>query len=137
MRLGIIKKSFPISILPHVAASFVFAEVKRISRNFGIRSAGSCTIWKNTARSATPTCRVLLLSLSLWETTTCPTQAIPEDVIVHGPNGHLVKARTPNQKKMLAMADRDDIIFAIGPAGTGKTYTAVAKGLQYVLKINW
>ena len=57
-------------------------------------------------------------------------QAIPEDVIVHGPNGHLVKARTPNQKKMLAMADHDDIIFAIGPAGTGKTYTAVALAVR-------
>ena len=65
-----------------------------------------------------------------WRTTTCLTQAIPEDVIVHGPNGHLVKARTPNQKKMLAMADHDDIIFAIGPAGTGKTYTAVALAVR-------
>jgi len=50
----------------------------------------------------------------------------PEDVIVFGPHGNLVKARTPNQKKLVQLAQDHDIVFAIGPAGTGKTYTAVA-----------
>ncbi|MBC8048247.1 MAG: PhoH family protein, partial [Fimbriimonadaceae bacterium] len=53
-----------------------------------------------------------------------------EDVIVHGPNGLIVKARTPNQKKMLQLANDNDILFAIGPAGTGKTYTAVALAVR-------
>src|SRR6476469_6012346 len=50
----------------------------------------------------------------------------PNDVLVFGPNGKTVRARTANQKKMVQAADRNDILFAIGPAGTGKTYTAVA-----------
>ena len=50
----------------------------------------------------------------------------PNDILVFGPNGKTVRARTPNQKKMVAAADKNDIVFAIGPAGTGKTYTAVA-----------
>lgn len=50
----------------------------------------------------------------------------PNDVLVFGPNGKTVRARTANQKKMVQAVDANDILFAIGPAGTGKTYTAVA-----------
>lgn len=54
----------------------------------------------------------------------------PDDVIVYGPNGHIIRARTQNQKEMVLMAAHNDIIFAIGPAGTGKTYTAVALAVR-------
>jgi phosphate starvation-inducible PhoH-like protein len=50
----------------------------------------------------------------------------PNDVLVFGPNGKSVRARTSNQKKLVVEAEKNDIVFAIGPAGTGKTYTAVA-----------
>ena len=52
------------------------------------------------------------------------------DVIVYGPNGLIVRARTPNQKLMVESAERNSIVFAIGPAGTGKTYTAVALAVK-------
>lgn len=52
------------------------------------------------------------------------------DVLVYGPSGLLVKARTLNQRKMVESADKNDIVFAIGPAGTGKTYTAVALAVR-------
>lgn len=52
------------------------------------------------------------------------------DIIVYGNNGHIVRARTPNQKKMVELCERNDILFAIGPAGTGKTYTAVALAVR-------
>lgn len=54
----------------------------------------------------------------------------PNDILVFGPNGKTVRARTGNQKKLVAMTERNDIIFAIGPAGTGKTYTAVALAVR-------
>ncbi len=54
----------------------------------------------------------------------------PSEVLVFGPNGRTVRARTQNQKKMVAAADKNDIVFAIGPAGTGKTYTAVALAVR-------
>jgi len=50
----------------------------------------------------------------------------PNDILVFGPNGKTVRARTVNQKRMVHAADSNDIVFAVGPAGTGKTYTAVA-----------
>ena len=54
----------------------------------------------------------------------------PNEILVLGPNGKSVRARTANQKKMVTSADKNDIVFAIGPAGTGKTYTAVALSLR-------
>jgi phosphate starvation-inducible protein PhoH and related proteins len=52
------------------------------------------------------------------------------DILVFGPNGKTVRARTVNQKRMVQAADRNDVVFAIGPAGTGKTYTAVALAVR-------
>lgn len=54
----------------------------------------------------------------------------PNDVLVFGPNGKTVRARTVNQKRMVDASEADDIIFALGPAGTGKTYTAVALAVR-------
>lgn len=54
----------------------------------------------------------------------------PNDVLVFGPNGKSVRARTVNQKKLVQQAEKNDIVFAIGPAGTGKTYTAVALAVR-------
>ncbi|TJZ60601.1 PhoH family protein [Sphingobacterium olei] len=50
--------------------------------------------------------------------------------IVYGPNGLIVRARTANQRKMVESINKNDILFAIGPAGTGKTYTAVALAVR-------
>ena len=54
----------------------------------------------------------------------------PNDILVFGPNGKTVRARTVNQKRMVAATEKNDVVFAIGPAGTGKTYTAVALAVQ-------
>ena len=54
----------------------------------------------------------------------------PNDILVFGPHGKTVRARTANQKHMVAGIEKNDILFAIGPAGTGKTYTAVALAVR-------
>ena len=53
-----------------------------------------------------------------------------DDVILHGTDGKLIKARTVNQRKIVADIKKNDLLFAIGPAGTGKTYTAVALSVK-------
>lgn len=55
---------------------------------------------------------------------------VNDSVLVFGPNGKSVRARTQNQKRMVTAIDQNDILFAIGPAGTGKTYTAVALAVR-------
>ena len=52
------------------------------------------------------------------------------DVIVNGVGGLLIKARTANQRKMVEAVETNDLVFAMGPAGTGKTYTAVALAVR-------
>ena len=61
------------------------------------------------------------------------SKVLPEnsnDVLVYGANGNIVRARTANQKKLVETSEKNDIVFAIGPAGTGKTYTAVALAVK-------
>jgi phosphate starvation-inducible PhoH-like protein len=57
-------------------------------------------------------------------------EAINTEIILFGNNGLVIKARTDNQKKMIASIYKNDMLFAIGPAGTGKTYTAVALAVK-------
>ena len=49
-----------------------------------------------------------------------------QNVILNGPSGLVIKAKTKNQNKMLEMSSKFDLLFVYGPAGTGKTYTSVA-----------
>ena len=51
-------------------------------------------------------------------------------VLVHGVGGKLIKAQSANQQKMVDFMKKNDMLFAVGPAGTGKTYTAVALAVQ-------
>lgn len=51
-------------------------------------------------------------------------------IILHGRDGKPIRAKTKNQKKLIRASDSNDIVFAIGPAGTGKTYTAVALAVK-------
>lgn len=52
------------------------------------------------------------------------------DIILYGNHGKVIRAKTPNQRKMVELLKNNDILFAIGPAGTGKTYTAVALAVK-------
>ena len=51
-------------------------------------------------------------------------------VIVHGRTGKPIRAKTENQKKLVTSSESNDVVFAVGPAGTGKTYTAVALAVR-------
>ncbi len=51
-------------------------------------------------------------------------------IILHGRDGKPIRAKTKNQKKLIRASESNDIVFAVGPAGTGKTYTAVALAVK-------
>jgi phosphate starvation-inducible PhoH-like protein len=57
-------------------------------------------------------------------------EQLNNDLILFGNNGLVIKARTENQRKMVNSIVKNDMLFAIGPAGTGKTYTAVALAVK-------
>lgn len=52
------------------------------------------------------------------------------DILVHGVSGKLIKAQTANQRKLVELMSKNDMVFAVGPAGTGKTYTGVALAVK-------
>jgi phosphate starvation-inducible PhoH-like protein len=53
-----------------------------------------------------------------------------DDVIVHGVGGRLIKPQTPNQRKIVVSARKNDMVFLVGPAGTGKTFVSVALAVR-------
>lgn len=57
-------------------------------------------------------------------------EGLPENTIVFGVNGRPITAKTPNQRKLVQCYDKNDLLFACGPAGTGKTYTAIALAVR-------
>ena len=59
-----------------------------------------------------------------------PKELKMDDVIVYGLNGRPIKAKTPNQQLMVKVFTENDLTFALGPAGTGKTYQAVALAVR-------
>ena len=52
------------------------------------------------------------------------------DVIVYGNNGNIIRARTVNQRRLVDLFEKNDLLFAVGPAGSGKTYTAIALAVR-------
>ena len=68
-------------------------------------------------------------SSSLSELSTEPP-AIDKDVIVYGNNGAIIRARTINQQRLVKQSEKCDLMFAVGPAGSGKTYTAIALAVR-------
>ncbi|WP_418981575.1 PhoH family protein [Alistipes sp.] len=59
-----------------------------------------------------------------------PETPADKDVIVYGNNGNIVRARTVNQQRLVRSYDTNDLLFAVGPAGSGKTYTAIALAVR-------
>ncbi len=55
---------------------------------------------------------------------------LDKDILVYGNNGMVVRARTPNQQRLVELYEKNDLLFAVGPAGSGKTYTAIALAVR-------
>ncbi len=68
-----------------------------------------------------------ILSASSPETT---EKVREEDIIVHGVSGKIIRPQTQNQVKLVEMMRKNDMVFAVGPAGTGKTYVGVALAVK-------
>src|SRR5690554_1875367 len=61
---------------------------------------------------------------------TTPVQPYNKNLILHGVKGKAIYAKTKNQKKLVKEFKKNNMIFAIGPAGSGKTYTAIALAVK-------
>lgn len=71
-------------------------------------------------------------SSSLTRISTVEAEQVKQesDVLVFGVNGNVIRAKTKNQQKLVALYEKNDMLFAIGPAGSGKTYTGIALAVR-------
>ena len=126
VRLNLLKKAFP--------------EIQFTSRGHQIKIVGDR---KNAQKAKSKFEMMVRLLKEQKELTTQTVQQLlngsdpyyqalfsDQTTIVHGRNGKPIKARTINQKRMVEAVEKNDIVFAVGPAGTGKTYTAVALAVR-------
>ena len=60
----------------------------------------------------------------------CSEPVSEKDTIVYGNNGNIIRARTVNQRRLVELYEKNDLLFAVGPAGSGKTYTAIALAVR-------
>ncbi len=60
----------------------------------------------------------------------CSEPVSDKDIIVFGNNGNIIRARTVNQRRLVELYGKNDLLFAVGPAGSGKTYTAIALAVK-------
>lgn len=129
VKLNVIKKHFP--------------KLKLVARGYSLKVLGEVTEIKKFEKKMemmvdhyhktgvlTDTVIERLLGQTGDNLLTAKEEAISTDIILFGNNGLVVKAKTENQRKMVSSILKHDMMFAVGPAGTGKTYTAVALAVK-------
>ena len=72
----------------------------------------------------------IMAGMNPFDNKSIETPSSNGNIILHNKDGFPIRARTANQKKLVDASERADIVFAVGPAGTGKTYTAVALAVK-------
>jgi phosphate starvation-inducible PhoH-like protein len=127
VKINLIKKLFPkINITARGNSLFVQGEekeIKRFEKKFALLLDH---FFQYNILTEEIILEVLASGVSTFEENGTPEK----DIIVFGNSGKPIRARTPNQKKLVEESKENDLIFAIGPAGTGKTYTAIGLAVK-------
>lgn len=127
-KLNLFRKAFPEVVVTSRGNQVKLAGKKKQAQSAKDKFEMMVRILKESKELSIQTIEELLNGTHTFE----PEQTINghEDVILYGRTGKPIKAKTRNQKKMVKACESHDIVFAVGPAGTGKTYTAVALAVK-------
>lgn len=127
-KLNLFRKAFPEVVVTSRGNQIKLSGKKKQTQSAKDKFEMMVRILKDSKELSIQTIEELLDGTHTFE----PVQAINghEDVILYGRTGKPIKAKTRNQKKMVKACESHDIVFAVGPAGTGKTYTAVALAVK-------
>ncbi len=124
-KLNLLRKAFPQIQITSRGTQIRLAGEKKFTQKAKSRIESMLQILKRD--HALPHQAIMeLLNGALQQEETFEKDPDKDQVIVYGVNGKAIKARTPNQRRLVEQSLLNDVVFAIGPAGTGKTYTAVA-----------
>lgn len=129
IKLNVIKKHFPkLKLIARGYSLKVLGEAKEISRFE--KKLDLLVNHYHKSGVLTDTVIERLLGQTGDNIVDAKDEAANSDLILFGNNGLVIKAKTENQRKMVSSILKNDMLFAVGPAGTGKTYTAVALAVK-------
>lgn len=130
-KLNLIKQAFPDLKITSRGEILKIAGDKKDTQRAKARIETMIRMLKDRHELSNQHITELLLGQNPFENRITPEEGQnPQNVIVYGKTGIPIKARTKNQKRLVEASEENDIVFAIGPAGTGKTYTAVALAVR-------
>jgi phosphate starvation-inducible PhoH-like protein len=123
-KLNLLRKAFPQLQITSRGTQIRLSGEKKFTQKAKARVESMLQILKR--ENALPQEVIMELLNGALQQTEVEREGEKDFVIVHGVNGKAIKARTLNQRRLVELSVQNDVVFAIGPAGTGKTYTAVA-----------
>lgn len=124
VKLKILKEAFPEIAITARGHNLKLVGEKKFTQKAKSKFELMIRMLKENGELSAETVRDLLEGANPYDTRLSKISA--DNLILHGRNGKEIRAKTPNQKILIKATEENDIVFAVGPAGTGKTYTAVA-----------
>lgn len=132
VKLNLLRKAFPDITITSRGNSLKLVGEKKYTQNAKSKFEMMVRLLKEHNELTLQTVEDLLQGENPFETKVSNTDngSGGGQVLVHGREGKVIRAKTRNQKKLIEASEHNDIVFATGPAGTGKTYTAVALAVR-------
>lgn len=127
-KLNIVKQAYPDVAISHRGTTLKISGEKKSSQRVKGKIEAMIGLLKENGELSSNTIQNILHDFNPYHH--MPSRRDNGSVIVYGNGGKKITARTRNQKRLVELSEANDIVFAIGPAGTGKTYTAVALAVK-------
>lgn len=129
-KLNLFRKAFPEVVVTSRGQKIKFSGKKKATQSAKDKFEQMVRILREQKTLPMPVLESLLEGKIPFQAETGGSTGGGDHVILYNPSGKPIKAKTKNQQKMVAASEINDVVFAVGPAGTGKTYTAVALAVR-------
>lgn len=129
-KLNLFRKAFPEVVVTSRGDQIKLSGKKKQTQSAKDKFEMMLRILKDQKTLPMATLEELLAGTHTFEEEQADPAGLSDHVILYGRTGKPIRAKTKNQKKMVTACDLNDVVFAVGPAGTGKTYTAVALAVR-------
>lgn len=130
VKLNLLRKAFPDITITSRGNSLKLAGEKKYTQKAKAKFEIMVRLLKEHSELSIQMVEDLLQGDNPFESRVSASENGSGQVLVHGRDGKAIRAKTRNQKKLIEASEGNDIVFAVGPAGTGKTYTAVALAVR-------
>ena len=127
-KLNLFRKAFPEVVVTSRGNQIKLSGKKKLTQSAKDKFEMMVRILRERKELPMQTIEELLNGTHTFDTEETP--GTQDHVILYGRTGKPIKAKTRNQKKLVRVSETNDVVFAVGPAGTGKTYTAVALAVR-------